>query len=127
MRLFTVAFLLMGCGSSTPTNPIPDMTTAGDMTGSSQPTLTVKNTLGWCKVSVTVGTATPVVFDGASQAFNAASGTTVKLHADPHAGFIQVKWTGVTTMNAADATYTMTSAAAQMVTACCPFPDGSGC
>jgi hypothetical protein len=49
------------------------------------------------------------------------------LNAVPNPSFLPVKWTGVTTMNGANATYVMTSAAMQSLTACCPLSNGSGC
>ncbi len=108
--------LLLGCGGSM---------TAGDM--SSTPTLTVNNTLSWGTVTVTVGSGAPVTFTDATKTFMAASGTTVTLKADPLATFKPVKWTGVTTMSGDMATYMVTSAAAQSVTACCALMDGTGC
>jgi hypothetical protein len=107
--------------------PTGDLSTppSGDMTA--EPTLTVNNTLDWCTVTVTIGAGAPTMFSGASQQFMAAAGTTVTLHAVPNPGFKPVKWTGTTTMNGADATYVMTSADMQSVTACCALSDGSGC
>jgi hypothetical protein len=110
-------FLAASCGSSSKT---PDAATA-------LPNLTVNNTLAWCDVTVTVGSAAPVTFGTASKSFPAAASTTVTLHATPHPTFLPVVWTGVTTMNGADATYVMTATATQSVTACCPLSDGSGC
>jgi hypothetical protein len=131
MRLQLIAFcaLFAACGDNTPASQ-PDLSTPasiGDLAMASTPMLTVNNTLGWCTVTVTVGNDAPVMFSSATHTFTGMSGTMVQLHAVPNPGFIQVKWTGVTTMNGADATYTMTGAGTQSVTACCPFPDGSGC
>jgi hypothetical protein len=102
-----------------------DMAKASD--GGALETLTVNNTLSWCKVGVTVGSGTPMTFTSASMSFMAGAGTTVNLQADPLPGFIAVKWTGVSTMNGNKATYVMTGAATQSVTACCPHTDGTGC
>ena len=134
MRLPTIAFIALmsiyaGCGDSTPAAN-PDLSTAGnnaDMAMAATPALTVNNTLAWCTVTVNTGSGTPTTFSSASHVFQVASGTTVMLHAVPNPTFKPVVWTGVTTMNGADATYVMTGAATQMVTACCPLSDGSGC
>jgi hypothetical protein len=97
-----------------------------DMAGASNPMLTVKNTLSWCKVIVTInGNAT--TFQTSSMTFTPAANTTVMLQADPLPTFLPVKWTGVTTMNGDMATYDVTAAPSQTVTACCPLSDGSGC
>jgi hypothetical protein len=100
------------------------MSANGDM--SMTPTLTVNNTFSWCTVTVTVGSGTPATFTAASMSFKAAAGTVVTLKADPLATFMPVKWTGVTS-STDTATYTMTSAATQMVTACCAESNGMGC
>ena len=123
MRLTLAAMLLVivatACGGGgTASNT--------DMSSATQ-TLTVDNTLSWCSVTVTVGNASPVTFTNASHAFQAAAGTTVNLTATPLPSFLPVKWTGTTTMNGSSATYVMTSAASQTVTACCPESNGSGC
>jgi hypothetical protein len=118
--------LVLGCGNGTTKT---DMATgSGDM--SSLPTLTVNNTLSWCTVTVTVGTGSPVSFTDPTKTFIAPSGTLILLKAEPLATFKPVKWTGVTTTNAdmGDlASYTMTSAAAQSLTACCALSTGTGC
>lgn len=107
---------------------MPDLSKAGNVDmQSAGPELTVNNTISWCTVSVTVPPAALVMFGSASMTFNAPAGTTITLHADAKPGFKDVKWTGVTTMNGKDATYVMTSAATQSVTACCALSDGSGC
>ncbi len=147
---------LAGCGDSTTTDgavvhdmkmpmPQPDLTmmqaqpdlvmmaTADmtgelppDMTGAANPMLTVNNTLSWCNVTVTIG-GNPTTFGTGSMVFTPSANTTVMLKADPKPTFLQVKWTGVTTMNGDMATYDVTAAPSQMVTACCPLGDGSGC
>ena len=123
MRTLMMAFILIGCGDTTtqPPQPTPDMAMA------TLPNQTVNNTLAWCTVTVTVPGSQPVMFSSSSHVFDVASGTTVMLHAVPNPSFKPVKWTGVTTMNGADATYDLTAAAMQTVTACCPLSDGSGC
>jgi hypothetical protein len=101
----------------------------GDMAMPSGPKLTVNNTLAWCDVTVTVGSAAPDEFTTSGKTYAAASGTTVAIHAVPIPPFGPVRWYNVTTMSGADATYVMTNAASQSVTACCPdsaLPNG-GC
>jgi hypothetical protein len=133
MRLalcFTSLFALASCDTTTTSSPSPDLSTAvvHDLSGSgSTPTLTVNNTDGWCTVTVTVGSGTPMMFSTATDTVMAAAGTTITLSATPNPGFTTVKWTGVTTMSGPNATYVMTSAAAQSITACCPFTNGTGC
>lgn len=139
MRLnFCIASLLLFTVAScdtTSTSPTPDLSTAvlhdlatASPDSASQPTLTINNTSGWCTVTVTVGNGAPNMFSTATpDIVMAPAGTTVTLNATPHAGFTTVKWTGVTTMSGADATYVMTSGATQTVTACCPFTNGTGC
>lgn len=119
MRLAIISLFLFvaSCSSSSSQSDAPG----------SLPTLTVNNTLSWCDVTVTVGSAAAVTFANASHAFSAAAATSVTLHATPHPTFLAVVWTGATTMTGADATYTMTSAATQTVTACCPLSNGTGC
>jgi hypothetical protein len=130
------ALLLIACDSTTNNvvndlamAAMPDLSkAAGNMDmQSAGPELTVNNTISWCTVTVTVPPAAAVMFGSSSMTFNAASGTTIALHAEPKPSFLAVKWTGVTTMNGADATYVMTSAATQSVTACCPLSNGTGC
>jgi hypothetical protein len=101
------------------------MSASGDMVMT--PSLTVDNTLSWCTVTVTIGSGTPATFTSSTMSFKAAAGTVVNLKADPLATFMPVKWTGVTTMSGDMATYTMTSAATQTVTACCAEMNGTGC
>ena len=127
MRLTLIALLFAACADNTPA-PQPDLSTAAnpDLTPGA-PTLTVNNTLSWCTVTVTIPNQTAVTFSNNNHAFMAPSGTTVMLHAVPNPTFQPVKWTGVTTMNGADATYVMTAAGMQMVTACCPLSNGTGC
>jgi hypothetical protein len=119
--------LIASCGSSK--SATPDAPTVADAPRDSPglPKLTVDNTLSWCDVTVTVGTSAPITFSNASDNFSAAASTTVALHATPHPTFLPVVWTGVTTMNGADATYVMTATPAQSVTACCPLSNGTGC
>lgn len=133
----------LGCGSSVSTPDIAPPTPADfampvsgpvDMAkmkmgsdGGMLDTLTVNNTLSWCTVTVTIGSGTPTSFTDAARNFMAAAGTTINLQADPVPGFIAVKWTGVTTMSGDKATYVMTAAPTQMVTACCPHTNGTGC
>jgi hypothetical protein len=107
--------------------PTPDLATSVDLAAAAQPMLTVDNTFSWCDVTVTVGNGAPMTFSNASQTYSAPAGTTISLSATPHPGFIQVKWTNTTTMNGSMATYVMTNAPNQTVTACCPFSDGTGC
>ena len=141
MRLaLLVSLFAVGCTDTTSTAQ-PDLTSApiADLASSGQdlaaapdlapsgPTLTVNNTFGWCTVTVTVGSAAPVMFATASKAFSAASGTTVTLSATPNPTFKPVVWTGTTTMSGTSATYLMTGAATQTVTACCPTMAGTGC
>ena len=105
-----------------------DLTMNNEDLGPTEPVLTVINTQDWCTVTVSVGGATPVMFSGASMAFPAASGTTITLSATPNPMFYPVIWTGTTTMSGANATYLMTSAASQSLTACCPTTSsGGGC
>lgn len=119
--LITGLFLMSSCGSSSsPADAAKDSPPG-------LPKLTVNNTLSWCDVTVTVGTATAVMFANATHDFNGAASTSITLHATPHPTFLAVVWTGVTTMNGADATYVMTAAATQTVTACCPLSNGTGC
>ena len=113
-----------GTAGSTTTTTTTTTTTS---TGGGGPVLTVNNTSQWCTVKVTVGNGAPVTFTATTMDFNAASGTTVTLNAVPIPPFLAAKWTGVTTMNGPDATYVMTGAATQSVTACCPLPNGTGC
>jgi hypothetical protein len=132
MRLTLMALLIASCGDSTPNNSQPDLSALADLATSNGdmvmlPTLTVDNTLAWCTVTVTLPGQTAVTFSGASMSFMAASGATVMLHAVPNPTFMPVKWTGTTTMAGADATYVMTGAAAQSVTACCALSTGTGC
>lgn len=115
--LFFLCAGVAACGGNGSTNT--------DM-GGGGPMLTVNNTLSWCTVTVTIN-GMPTSFGGASMGFPAAAGTTVMLQADPKPTFKPVVWTGVTTMNGDMATYTMTAAAQQTVTACCPLSDGTGC
>jgi hypothetical protein len=121
---------LLGCGDVT---TLPDTGVVADMamgqdSAPSLATLTVNNTVSWCTVTVTIGSGTPTMFTDASQMFMAASGTTINLQADPKPGFFAVKWSGVTTMSGDKATYVMTGAAGQSVTACCPTSAaGGGC
>jgi hypothetical protein len=137
----------LGCGSSTsnpdsaapspdfalPTGGSVDLAGPVDMAkkmgsdGGMLETLTVNNTLAWCTVTVTIGNGTPTTFTDATRNFMVAAGATVNLQADPLPNFIAVKWTGVTTMSGDKATYVMTSAATQMVTACCAHTNGTGC
>jgi hypothetical protein len=129
MRLPTIALIALfaGCGDSTPSNN-PDLSqNTADLAMAATPSLTVNNTLAWCTVTVNTGSGTPTTFSSANHVFQVASGTTVMLHAVPNPTFKPVVWTGVTTMTGADATYVVTGAATQMVTACCPLADGSGC
>ncbi|HEY2743378.1 MAG TPA: hypothetical protein VGL86_02090 [Polyangia bacterium] len=102
----------------------PDLVQLGDGGG---PTLVVFNTINWCTVTVTIGSGAPTTFTDAMKSFMAADGTTITLQADPIPTFKPVKWTGVTTMNGDMATYIMTGAAMQSLTACCAEPNGSGC
>lgn len=97
--------------------------------GSGGPSLVVNNTFDWCSVTVTIGSGTPTTFSTASMTFSAPAGTTINLKADPvpNSNFKPVKWTGVTSSNGDTATYTMTGAASQTVTACCALADGTGC
>jgi len=105
--------------------PFPDDGPQPDM--AKQPQLTVNNTIAWCTVTVTIS-GTPTTFGTTFQNFNVPAGTTVTLHAVPKPTFFPVIWSGVTTMSGADATYIMTSAATQSVTACCPLDSsGTGC
>jgi hypothetical protein len=152
--ILSLLVLAAGCGSST---SMPDMAAgasdmamkmgAGDMamqagsgdmamqagsgdmamSGTLYP-LTVNNTYAWCDVIVTInGKATEFSMTG-SMSFMAAAGTTVMLSATPNPTYFAVKWTGVTTMSGSMATYVMTTAANQSVTACCPTSAaGAGC
>jgi hypothetical protein len=104
---------LAGCGN-------------GNMAGGT-PTLTVNNTSSWCNLTVTINGMATTFGNISSLGFPAAAGTTVMLQADPKPSFLTVKWTGVTTMNGDRATYDMTNAASQTVTACCALGDGTGC
>jgi hypothetical protein len=135
LLLCTSAF---GCGDVTTTPDMPaamqdlSMAVTMDMAKASEggalETLTVNNTLSWCTVIVTVGNGTPATFTSASMSFMAGAGTMVSLQADPRPGFFPVKWTGVSTMTGNKATYVMTGAATQAVTACCPTSAaGGGC
>lgn len=143
---------LAGCGDSTTTDGAttmdmakamaqPDLTmnanqpdlammSTADLAGldlTTTPMLTVNNTISWCTVIVTIN-GTPTTFGTSSMTFTAAANSTVMLQADPKPNFFPVKWTGVTSMNGDMATYTMTNAASQMVTACCPLDaNGGGC
>jgi hypothetical protein len=125
---------LVAC-DSTSNNNNPDLATASipDLSKSNNdllaagPQLTVNNTISWCTVTVTVPPAAAVMFGSSSMTFSAASGTTITLHAEPKPGFMPVKWTGTTTMTGADATYVMTNASSQTVTACCATSTGTGC
>ncbi len=130
-----LALVFAACDSTSSNNmqdlamaAMPDLSKAANADlQSAGPELTVNNTLSWCTVTVTVPPSAGVMFGSSSMTFNAASGTTVTLHAEPKPSFLAVKWTGVTTMNGADATYVMTSGAMQSVTACCPLSNGTGC
>jgi hypothetical protein len=124
-----LSLFAVGCDTSSTPTPNPDLSVVSSQAdlANGQPTLTVNNTLRWCTVTVTVGAAAPVMFATESKDFQAAAGTVVMLSATPNPGFTQVKWTGVTTMSGASATYLMTSGATQMITACCPFTNGTGC
>ena len=91
-------------------------------------TLTVNNTLAWCDVTVTINGHATEFKSQSSMSFKATATTTVMLMATPNPGFFAVKWTGVTTMSGSSATYVMTTAFTQSVTACCPTSSsGSGC
>jgi hypothetical protein len=143
MRAYVLVLLsagLCGCGDTSSGMDMAaniDMAqgaTAIDMAkgsdgGGGGPSLVVNNTLDWCQVTVTIGSGAPATFTSASMSFSAPAGTTINLNAIPVPGsnFKPVKWTGVTTMNGAMATYTMTGAASQSITACCALADGSGC
>lgn len=132
--LLLVCAAVLGCGDTTSTPDMPaavqDMATTpskGDGGGGGQASLTVNNTLSWCTVIVTIN-GTPTTFTDATKSFTAAAGTTVSLQADPLPGFFAVKWTGVATMTGNKATYVMSGAASQSVTACCPTSAaGAGC
>jgi hypothetical protein len=136
--LVGTALCACGGGGKTPVEDMAakmdfSMTTLPDLTSNNddlltEPSLTVDNTLDWCTVTVMVGNATPVMFSGPSMAFSAPAGTTITLSATPNPNFYPVVWTGVTTMNGANATYLMTSATTQSLTACCPTSStGAGC
>jgi hypothetical protein len=105
--------------------PFPDDGPHPDM--AQQPLLTVNNTIAWCTVTVTIG-GVATSFGTDFQTFNVPSGTTVTLHAVPKPTFFPVIWTGVSTQSGSNATYIMTSAPSQSVTACCPEnSSGLGC
>jgi hypothetical protein len=138
MRIVLLSALTLALAACSDTSAPGDMSTSVDMAvnmdlshvavgDAGGASLVVNNTLDWCTVTVTVGSGTPTTFTSASMTFNAAAGTTVTIKADPLATFMPVKWTGVTTMSGDTATYVMTSAASQSVTACCAESNGTGC
>jgi hypothetical protein len=104
--------------------PPADMTLLDGGTVPTLYTLTVYNTVHWCDVTVTINGHATEFSTQDSMTFMATATTTVMLKATPNPGYFAVKWTGVSTMSGSMATYVMTSAANQSVTACCPTSAG---
>jgi hypothetical protein len=114
-----IAALCATCGGSQP----PSANTFG---------LTINNFDAWCDVTAKVGGVTVASLTGSTQSAaispDQAAGATVALTASPHGGFTTARWQGATTSDTSgNATYVMTSASGQAVTACCPFTNGTGC
>jgi len=92
------------------------------LNGFEQFTLTIDNILAWCSINENGEAYSP------SEVFN--QGTVVDLNAAPLTGFIWGHWTGTdgdTGSGDTNQTTTVTMTSDRAVTACCPFPNGSGC
>ena len=154
---FLSAVCLLGCGSSSTNNPPPDSGTSSDAsmtadaadagqpgldaageTGGNTVTLTVKNVLNWCSITINGGAASTDAVITAQ----VPRGTTT-LVATPASSAFEIgpaPWFGIDENdgglaagvdNGSGATETSTATVTitgdHCVSVCCPFTNGSGC
>ncbi|HEY1555199.1 MAG TPA: hypothetical protein VGF94_10245 [Kofleriaceae bacterium] len=123
--LLSILVSLAACSSDS--SPKPDAAASA--------TLTVKNYLSWCSISVNGGTAStnatmtaPITAPG-SITLAATAGTGFELGPTPWHDTAGDTGTGDpgTVSNGTSTATVAVQAANKCVWACCPFPDGTGC
>ncbi len=99
----------------------------GDGSLEPQP-LTIYNTGARCTVTIGAsGVGSSVLTSDDEVLLPLPVGTVVGLSALPNSGAGAVQWSGATTTDGASASYILTDAVGQSVTACCPMAGGGGC
>jgi len=134
MRKLLLVSLIAACGNSSAKKDAAVDTKTADTSG---PTLTVKNYLSWCSVSVDGGTAStaavqtkPITAAGMRNLVATAASATFVIgpnmwhHTDGDTGTGD---SGTVAGSMSTATVTVQATASKCVWVCCPFANGTGC